>query len=208
MFMVIFEVRIRQGRWDPYLALAAELKPILERMDGFIDNERYASRLRPGTLVSLSGWHDEAAVIGWRREARHHVVQLKGRAGVFADYRLRVGEVVQGDHPALRVGSAEPGGDAPMNLCTVTEFTDGPQAEGPPPGCLDGDVFASITTPGQSVALASWGSLTEARSAMPHGGIAPTRHRILRVVRDYGMFDRREAPQQLPEAIREDEAIR
>jgi hypothetical protein len=33
-------------------------------------------------------------------------------------------------------------------------------------------------------------------------GQAELRHRVVRIVRDYGMFDRREAPQYYPEVPR------
>ena len=49
----------------------------------------------PGKYVSLSYWRDEAAVRDWRNRAGHRMAQAKGRAGVFADYRLRVAAVVR-----------------------------------------------------------------------------------------------------------------
>ena len=94
MFAVIFEVNPRPEAWDEYLGHAAILRPELLAIDGFIANERYASLGRPGWLVSLSIWRDEKALIRWRTHALHHEVQGKGRASVFADYRLRVGEIV------------------------------------------------------------------------------------------------------------------
>ena len=54
MFSVIFEVLPGQGRKDEYLEHAKHLKPILETMDGFFDNERFESRLRPGWILSYS----------------------------------------------------------------------------------------------------------------------------------------------------------
>ena len=43
MFSVIFEVHPNDGRKDDYLGLAKHLKPILETIDGFVDNERFES---------------------------------------------------------------------------------------------------------------------------------------------------------------------
>ena len=93
MFAVIFEVQPKPERRDEYLALAGLLKPVLERIDGFIDNERFASLRTPGRLLSLSTWRDEKSVVRWRTHAMHHSVQEKGRLAVFADYHLRVGEI-------------------------------------------------------------------------------------------------------------------
>src|SRR4051812_15181083 len=93
MFAVIFEVQPKQERFNEYLELAKGLKPKLEAIDGFIDNERFKS-LRDGRrLVSLSTWRDEKAVIRWRTQGEHHGVQEKGRFEVFEDYHLRVGEI-------------------------------------------------------------------------------------------------------------------
>lgn len=58
MSAVIFEVRPKAERWDDYLELAKLLRPEIERVDGFIDNERFASRRTEGRLLSLSTWRD------------------------------------------------------------------------------------------------------------------------------------------------------
>ena len=49
----------------------------------------------PGKLLSLSFWRDEAAVQRWRNQVQHRESQVLGRAGVFADYRLRIAAVVR-----------------------------------------------------------------------------------------------------------------
>lgn len=41
MIAVIFEVEIAPGRKADYLDIAAELKPLLEQVDGFISVERF-----------------------------------------------------------------------------------------------------------------------------------------------------------------------
>jgi hypothetical protein len=43
MFVVIFEVEPKKARSDEYLNLGKFLKPKLEKIDGFIDNERQRS---------------------------------------------------------------------------------------------------------------------------------------------------------------------
>jgi heme-degrading monooxygenase HmoA len=95
MIAVIFEVWPAVGHQDEYLDLAAALRPELETIDGFVSVERFQSLTEPGKLLSLSIWRDEAAVRAWRNHAGHRATQAKGRAGVFADYRLRVAEVVR-----------------------------------------------------------------------------------------------------------------
>src|SRR5262249_57318661 len=100
MFVVIFEVDPKPDLADEYLKLAQHLKPMLETIDGFLDVGRFASRRIEGRLLSLSTWRDEKALVRWRTHADHHRVQAKGRTQVFADYRLRVGEVAADAAPA------------------------------------------------------------------------------------------------------------
>jgi heme-degrading monooxygenase HmoA len=95
MIAVIFEVEIAEGQADAYLEAAAALRPLLEEIDGFVSIERFQSLTAPHKLLSLSFWRDEEAVQRWRQLAEHRGAQAKGRAGVFADYRLRVAGVIR-----------------------------------------------------------------------------------------------------------------
>ena len=92
---VLFEVWPAGGRAAEYLALASDLRAELETIDGFVSIERFESLVTPGKLLSLSFWRDEEAVARWRNHAQHRATQSAGRAGVFADYRLRVATVVR-----------------------------------------------------------------------------------------------------------------
>jgi heme-degrading monooxygenase HmoA len=95
MIAVIFEVTPNPGQEQAYLDAAAALRPQLEKIDGFISIERFRSMVTPGKIVSLSFWRDEEAVRQWRNVEAHRRVQAKGRETIFADYRLRVAEVLR-----------------------------------------------------------------------------------------------------------------
>ena len=95
MLAVIFELEPVAERRQEYLDFAARLAAELEHIDGFISIERFESLSRPGRLVSLSFWRDEAAIEAWRNLEQHRAAQRAGRDGIFADYRLRVAEVVR-----------------------------------------------------------------------------------------------------------------
>ena len=82
MIAVIFEVTPAPGRAQEYIDLAASLRPELERFDGFISIERFASLTAEGKILSLSF-------------ERHRLAQAQGRSGVFVDYRLRVASVLR-----------------------------------------------------------------------------------------------------------------
>ena len=175
MWAVLFEVTPKPDRWDEYLAHAATLRPELLKIDGFLDNRRFASRTRKGTLLSLSYWRDEAALIAWRSHGLHHAVQTAGRNQVFSDYRLRVGQTVEGATTASRVASVieNPSPDVP-------------------PAVAAWDMFDGVTVPGTTLMLLTW---PDASSIAPTGRQGRT---DIAILRDYGMRDRTEAPQAFP----------
>lgn len=202
MFVVIFEVEPRPERWNDYLDLARRLRPKLEAIDGFIDNERYRSRRRAGKVLSLSTWRDEKALIRWRTEAEHHAVQQKGRFEVFADYHLRVGEVTADSTPPPGLSLVEQRFDetaaGAAKAATITEWL--PPGAGPgvdigrQKGLVDHELFDGINTEGKVLLLAGWRDAAAAEGWRPRAG----RHRQVRIIRDYGMRERAEAPQFHP----------
>ncbi len=220
MFAVIFEVEPKPERKDEYLELGKLLRPEIEKIDGFVDNERFASQSVPGRVLSLSTWRDEKAVIRWRTLAVHHQVQEKGRFEVFRDYHLRVGEFTADSGSPIgkvlrqqRLDETEVG---TAKYVTITELSprDGKPAAadlfgslGLPAageaGLADRDSYESIYVAGKLLLLASWRDASAAEAWRPRAsGYVELRHRVVRVVRDYGMFDRREAPQYYPDVKR------
>ena len=105
MIAVIFEVQIAPARKQDYLDLAAELRPLLEQVDGFLSVERFQSLTHPEKLLSLSFFRDEEAVRNWRNLSQHRSAQSRGRDGIFADYRLRVVGVIR-DYGMVERGEA------------------------------------------------------------------------------------------------------
>ena len=220
MFAVIFEVQPKPERWDDYLDLAKQLKPKLEAIDGFIDNERFESKRTKGRLLSLSTWRDEKAVVRWRTQGEHHRVQEKGRFEIFEDYHLRVGEITADSQPPKGLTVEEKRFDetetGEAKVATITEVT--PQEGGTlvakpnilpahlgldvaAGGIVDHEEFESIYNPGKLLLLVSWRDARAAQAWTPARPAAAKsiRHRQVRIVRDYGMFERREAPQFYPE---------
>jgi heme-degrading monooxygenase HmoA len=107
MIAVIFEVWPKPEHKKDYLDLAAELRPLLEKIDGFISIERFESLSQPGKILSLSFWRDEEAVARWRNVEAHRAIQAAGRASIFADYRLRVADVLRDYGKNERAGAPE-----------------------------------------------------------------------------------------------------
>ncbi len=94
MIAVIFEVQPKPHLADKYFDLAAELRQDLENADGFISVERFQSLSEDGKYLSLSFWRDRKAVDAWYAHAPHAAAQNQGRTEIFADYRIRVAEVL------------------------------------------------------------------------------------------------------------------
>jgi heme-degrading monooxygenase HmoA len=188
------------------------LRPELEQIDGFIDNERFSSLRRKGWLLSLSIWRDEKAVIRWRTRARHHEVQQKGRTEIFGDYHLRVGEIIADNRlplgEVLREQRFDETAAAAKLIALSAAAPEGLPAEPDAgtiaarferldttrPGLVDWDAFESIVHPGKFIVVTSW---RDASATGPQVA-AGVHHRWVRVIRDYGMFDRAEAPQYYP----------
>ena len=220
MFSVIFEVNPRTTEFNTYLDTAKMLRPELEAVEGFVDNIRYKSLTRGGWILSLSGWRDEKSLVRWRTKTKHHEAQQKGRDQILQDYHLRVGQITQDTKvPAgmslteQRLDETEVGEGTTVSLITMkrpAEFketgnpADCAQLMGLDPradGLLEWDVLDAVLTPGDLILLISWqdheaAERFEAEFTVPDGAWL----RRVRVVRDYTMFDRREAPQYYADA--------
>lgn len=164
MFVVIFELWVKPERREDYLALAAALRAEVDKLDGFLGIERFGNVASSEHMVSISTWRDEAAIAAWREFGPHRSAQGEGRARIFDDYRLRVGEAVA------------TGADI-----TVSE---GRGLAG------NGDLFASIVNPGKMLLL---GGTARGETDRALG---------VRVVRDYGLHERDQAPKSYSDAPR------
>lgn len=220
MFSVLFEVHPKPEKSDAYLGYAKMLKPELEKIDGFIDNVRYRSLTREGWILSLSNWRDEKSLVRWRTLGVHHGIQEKGRNEVFLDYHLRVGQVTQDTRlpsgyslTEQRLDETETGEATTVTLINAKQSPEWVKQKSPDaiaewlgfslkgPGIVSWDVFDAVLTPGEIILLIAWRNKSAAEAF--EFSLAPredTRLRRVRIIRDYGMFDRREAPQFYPEA--------
>ena len=95
MIAVIFEAQPHPDRKNAYLDAAESLRPLLTQIDGFVSIERFESLTHPGKILSLSYWRDEEAVRQRRNVEEHRRIQSAGRRTIFADYRLRVAQVIR-----------------------------------------------------------------------------------------------------------------
>jgi len=221
MFAVLFEVHPKSDQWDAYLDYAKMLRPELEQVEGFVDNIRYRSLNRDGWILSLSNWQSEKAVVRWRTTMRHHEVQELGRGEVLLDYHLRVGQLTQDtklpegfELKEQRLDETEVGEGTTVVLIDAKRPEEWKETTNPADcaewlgleplhGFLEWDLYDAVLTPGDIILMVTFKDEVAAKEFegsvdLPEGA----RLRRVRIIRDYGMFDRREAPQYYPEAQR------
>ena len=199
------------------------LRPELEKIDGFVDNIRYKSLAREGWILSLSSWRDEKALVRWRTLVRHHEIQEKGRSEILRDYHLRVGQITDDTRvpPGYslveqRLDETEVGQGTTITLIDAKRPAEFPETSNPADcaeylglnpfaeAMIEWDVFEAVLTPGDLILLISWRDNASAQDFTDKVRLSDdARLRRVRIVRDYGMFDRREAPQYYPEVPRD-----
>ena len=107
MIAVLFEADVTPAKQARYLALAAELRPLLDTLDGFISIERFQSLNTPGKILSLSWWRDEEAVRAWKNNLCHQAAQEEGKATIFASYQIRIVQVIRGWGSEMQEGRGD-----------------------------------------------------------------------------------------------------
>lgn len=221
MFSVLFEILPRADQREAHASLGESLLPELEQVPGFVDNILYKSLARDGWLLSLSSWRDEKSVVRWRTTKRHHEAQVTGRAEMLADYRLRIGEVTYDTEVPdgcelrdQRLDETETGLGTAITLIDAKQVPDWVASQNAQEialylgfdlnsygDCVSWDVFEAVFTPGDIILLCSWKDQGSAREFARYALVPDdSRARATRIVRDYAMFDRREAPQYFPDA--------
>jgi heme-degrading monooxygenase HmoA len=199
MIALFFEVKPKPHHEATYFQMAAKLKPELDASGGMDFLDRSRSNDRPGWFLSHQFWRDEASMTRWRVNGAHHRAQVCGRTDILADYRLRVAQVI-----------AEYRADGPPSAMPVppyATYNDPSRIEdryivsilsrdGPVPG-IDGESFASVYDPALTVTIALPETAGHGFGLLSQAMAYPTIQalRLCLVSRDYGMFDRAEAPQ-------------
>lgn len=207
MLALFFEVQPKPEHFQRYLDMAAALKPALEKIDGFISIDRYKSLKREGVVLSHSIWRDEAALTAWRVHEGHHRAQDAGRNTVFLDYRLRIAEVLREEQPGKpawqpqRVSAYnDPAHRRPRYMVVAESSSETFDAL----AGLQPEAWASLNRQNEFVHVMDVPDLPVALELTDNCRVgAPAyRYRVCEVERDYGMFERGEAPQYYPAVAR------
>ncbi len=88
--VVLFEVKPTKEGMERYLELAAMLKPMFSKADGFISGERFKSLNEEGKLLSMNVWESEEALSKWRNNLEHRLSQAEGRDKLFESYKITI----------------------------------------------------------------------------------------------------------------------
>jgi heme-degrading monooxygenase HmoA len=181
---------------DHYFERAAALRPILEKNEGLIIIDRYKSLSRPNTILSHSLWKDEASLASWRSDPKHHVAQKAGREVHFRDYRLRIAQVIMsaarddGERTWPEAVAYNEPDLTPRRLMAVVESTGKSYGD-------EGEAYLSVNREDIYVTVMPVETDKQGnelvRAARAQNFVSSVR--LCLVSRDYGMFDRREAPQ-------------
>ncbi|MGJ5204934.1 antibiotic biosynthesis monooxygenase family protein [Bradyrhizobium sp. HKCCYLR20261] len=208
MLSLFFEVEVKPGHLDQYLQLAAALRPELDALGGCLFLDRFKSLSRANLILSYQIWQDEGAMTAWRVHAHHHDIQTLGRDKVFSDYRLRIAELVH----EVRLGQAawmperrgtynDPKRRAPTYVLVLE--TSEPELSAATE--LSVESFSSVYREGRFAHLIELPDEPTGIALVTQLLTEPGADniRVGEVTRDYGMYDRREAPQYYPEKSRD-----
>mgnify|MGYP000217448515 CR=1 FL=1 len=190
MHALFFEMRPHPGHLEHYFEHVDRLRPVLARHEGLLFLDRYSSLNEPDLLLSHQLWDSEDAIVAWRADAEHRRSQGAGRRIHFADYRIRVGARVRHWQAGETKFSTKV--DAASDCSHVLAlYGTQPVKE---PGF---ESFASVNRKGRFISLATTGDLAAADSALRTLADAPAVEEAAAysIRRDYGQFDRVQAPQ-------------
>lgn len=142
-------------------------------------------------------------MIAWRVDPKHHTVQEAGREKVFDDYRIRISQVIHEERPgesAWRPERLSPYNDPKRRPPTFVVASESRNRELSVETPWKRDVFESVYRPGVFAHLvdvpSSDAGITFGRKLFADS--TAEYFRVFEVMRDYGMFNRGEAPQYYP----------
>jgi len=93
MIACIIEYAVTAGMEDRLGEAFAALIPEIQAIDGFVSMDNFQSQTRPGVLLEVSYWRDEAALQCWIDNAAHREKMLLGRKEIFSWYKISSVEI-------------------------------------------------------------------------------------------------------------------
>ena len=199
MLALLFEVMPKPGHTEHYFRHVDILKPVLAKHTGMVWLDRYRSLSRDNLILSHQLWEDDAAITRWREDKVHQGSQSAGRNKHFQDYRIRIAEVFARVDKGEEMQRFATGADASGDYLIVGHSRDEALLE-------LGESFASVNIPGNFAGISQAADEDQALEALSSIAEKPamTWAFAARMTRDYGMYERAQAPQDYPAIERTD----
>ena len=200
MQTLLFEMQPKAGHEDHYFAHAAKLKPLVLEEPGLLFLDRFQSMSREGLILSHSRWRDEAAIASWRANGTHHQTQVAGRTKHFSDYRIRIGTPILSLDEQGAVsrhenhGSYREEGEKQPRYHAIIVSQDAPYNGA-------GESFQGVYNEQVYLHIQDCPTLKDGETLMENlKEVDAVQYAYLSLTsRDYGMFEREEAPQYMPD---------
>ena len=190
MLALFFEVLPKPGHEEHYFRHVAMLRPVLAEHTGMTWLDRFKSLSRDRVILSHQLWEDDAAIARWREDKQHQGSQTAGRYSHFEDYRIRIAEVYLRVEQGGPVEQFEPGAAASGGYIVAGH------SRGKPLSGLE-ESFASVNIDDAYVGVSSVANAEEAGRLL--AGLTGDQNMswafAARMIRDYGMYERDQAPQ-------------
>jgi heme-degrading monooxygenase HmoA len=196
MQALLFEMEPRDGHEDHYFRHATKLRPIVMQHEGLIFLERFKSLSRPKVILSHSLWRDEASIARWRTDREHQKSQVAGRFEHFKDYRIRISHTLRYQEPNKKAEEWSNDGSYSAPHRTTDRFVIILRSLHQL-STQEGETFASVTEPRSFLSVINAVNEADGQAkfleALDNSSLLSVV--LARVSRDYGMYDRDEAPQ-------------
>lgn len=193
MLALFFEVLPKPGHEDHYFRHVGMLRPILDEHPGMAWLDRFKSMTHERVILSHQLWEDEAAIVRWRNDEQHKGSQWAGRYKHFENYRIRIAEVF------LQVERGGPVKQLELGAGATGSYIVAGHSQAKP---LEGsdESFASVNVDGAYVGLSSVARAADAGRLLTQMSSDKNMRWgfAAQIVRDYGMFERDQAPQDYP----------
>jgi heme-degrading monooxygenase HmoA len=93
MILTVFRSRLKEEAHADYFDLAPQMSALAQTMPGYVSHKVFTAE--DGERVIIVEFEDEASQRNWSTNALHVQAKKQGRANFYAEYNLKVCEVLR-----------------------------------------------------------------------------------------------------------------
>jgi heme-degrading monooxygenase HmoA len=93
MIVTVFRSRLKEGAHADYFDLAPRMGALAQTMPGYISHKVFTAE--DGERVTIVEFEDEASQRNWSLNVLHVEAKKQGRANFYAEYNIKVCEVLR-----------------------------------------------------------------------------------------------------------------